>query len=266
MKFLFALLISATSFAAFADCSRIISQSPYITHQLEYLGLKSNLVGTSRYEKSLALPTTGGLLDPDNEAIRQLNADLWITSDWTAEDDFNAIAEQLPQALRLNSFGSMAQIENNLLAIAKTCNDSNAHQLALAFAKKWREQVQAIAAINSSKPNTLLISSCSGQPYAFGKDSFLSDLFQHMGFKTVGNQQRITHLPITPQLNKMEEFISAQQPQLVIIFERQLAPACQLMQLPKGTRIITLDGTDFLQPAPVLLQGLLQLKQHPTLF
>lgn len=68
---------------ALADCPRIISQSPYITHQLDYLGLKNCIVGTSRYDNLKDIPNTGGIIDPDAQAIAQLKPDLWITSVWT---------------------------------------------------------------------------------------------------------------------------------------------------------------------------------------
>ncbi|MBD3610048.1 MAG: ABC transporter substrate-binding protein, partial [Gammaproteobacteria bacterium] len=67
------------------ECPRIISQSPYITHTLEWMGLKSCIIGTSRYDK-LGLPTTGGVLDPDAEAIDSLMPDVIFTSDWTKPD------------------------------------------------------------------------------------------------------------------------------------------------------------------------------------
>lgn len=244
------------------DCPRIISQSPYITHQLNYLGLKTCIVGSSRYDKALNLPSTGGLFDPDKTAIKNLQADLWITSDWTKIADFNTIKPFVKQALRLESFTSMQQIESNLTEIAKVSGHKNAQKRAEQFPRLWRAKVAEIKIINSAHPKTLLISSCSGQPYAFGKQSWLADLFSHAGFEIIGNQQRITHLPISKLHDQLEELIAQTQPQLVFIFERQLAPACRLMKLPKGTKLVTLDGSAFLQPAPILLTGLEKLKHN----
>ncbi|WP_178860728.1 ABC transporter substrate-binding protein [Thiomicrorhabdus cannonii] len=257
LLFLFTLVTQAH-----ADCPRIISQSPYITHQLDYLGLKTCLVGSSRYNPELGLPTTGGLLDPDAHAIAELQADLWITSDWTKQRDFDAIQPTVKHALRLQSFGSMQQIEDNLMEVAKASGQPAALQKAQDFPAQWRRKAQEVRSLNPTSPKVLLISSCSGQPYAFGRDAFLSDLFTQMGFEIVGKPQRITHLPITPQQNALEALIAELQPQIVFIFERQLAPACQLMQLPKGTRIITLDGTHFLQPAPLLITAMQRFEQQ----
>ncbi|BBP46095.1 hypothetical protein THMIRHAS_14680 [Thiosulfatimonas sediminis] len=260
------LLAFSLNNAAQADCPRIISQSPYITHQLDYLGLKTCLVGTSRYDQSLGLPTTGGLLDPDSEAILALQPDLWITSDWTDLDIFRAIQAKSQFALRLHSFASMRQIENNLLEIAQHSRQPAALERAHAFAATWRAKAALIKAVNTAKPKVLLISSCSGLPYAFGQDAYLSDLFIQMGFTVVGNPQRITHLPITPQANPLEKLIGSTLPDFVLLFERNVTEACRLMQLPKQTRLISLDGALFLQPAPTLLQAMETLKNHPTLF
>ncbi|MFO8023833.1 MAG: hypothetical protein R6U90_01690, partial [Thiohalophilus sp.] len=64
------------------DCPRIISQSPYITHTLDWLGLKDCIVGASRYDQ-LEVPETGGVMDPDGEIIASLEPAILFTSDWT---------------------------------------------------------------------------------------------------------------------------------------------------------------------------------------
>lgn len=54
-----------------ADCPRIVSQSPYITRVLIWLGLERCIVGVSRYD-ALDRPKTGGVIDPDADAIALL--------------------------------------------------------------------------------------------------------------------------------------------------------------------------------------------------
>ncbi|UQB41556.1 hypothetical protein JX580_07650 [Thiomicrospira microaerophila] len=71
-----AVCLLAFSATVFAECPRIISQSPYITHQLDYLGIKHCIVGASRYNKELGVTDTGGLLDPNQPAIQSLKPDL----------------------------------------------------------------------------------------------------------------------------------------------------------------------------------------------
>ena len=101
---------------ATADCPRIISQSPYITHTLEWLGLKECIVGASRYDQ-LEVPDTGGVMDPDSEIIASLEPDILFTSDWTDPRELTAITPKNARSYRLQAFQSMAQIEQNLQTI-----------------------------------------------------------------------------------------------------------------------------------------------------
>ncbi|MDA3806820.1 MAG: hypothetical protein PF440_02815 [Thiomicrorhabdus sp.] len=241
-------------------CQRIISQSPYITHQLDYLGLKECIVGASRYDKALNVANTGGLFDPDKQIIESLNADLWITSNWTKQALFDEITPLVGKALRLDSFESMSQIESNLSLILQTLGRTDLQVKVDDFARNWRSQAKAI---NAQGQRVLLISSCSGQPYAFGQKSYLTDLFTLAGFKVAGENPRITHLPITQNANALEQLIAKTQPDTVFIFEQTLSNACRLLSLPKHTTIVTLDGHDFLQPAPTLLLGLEKLHKNP---
>ena len=57
-------IIPAITHAQEKECPRIISQSPYISEMLDYLGMGHCIVGVSRYSKR-DLPRTGGILDPD---------------------------------------------------------------------------------------------------------------------------------------------------------------------------------------------------------
>lgn len=240
-------------------CQRIISQSPYITHQLNYLGLQDCIVGASRYDKALNVANTGGLFDPDKQIIESLNADLWITSNWTKQALFNEIKPFVGKALRLDSFESMSQIESNLSLILQTLGRTDLQVKVDDFAQNWRSQAKAI---NAQGQRALLISSCSGQPYAFGQKSYLTDLFTQAGFKVVGENPRIIHLPITQNTNALEQLIAKTQPDTVFIFEQSLSNACRLVSLPKQTAIVTLDGHNFLQPAPSLLLGLEKLHKN----
>ena len=71
--------LPAITHAEEKECPRIISQSPYISEMLDYLDMGHCIVGVSRYSKR-DLPHTGGILDPDAEAIDALMPDLIITS------------------------------------------------------------------------------------------------------------------------------------------------------------------------------------------
>ena len=103
------LLLLSMPANASADCPRIISQSPYISHTLKWLGLEQCIVGASRYDQ-LEVPDTGGVMDPDNEIIASLEPDILFTSDWTDPQELAALTPEDARAYRLLGFHIMAQI------------------------------------------------------------------------------------------------------------------------------------------------------------
>lgn len=244
--------------ATWADsqCKRIISQSPYITHQLTYLGLKDCIVGTSRYDGALGLPQTGGIIDPDAAAITQLHPDIWLTSTWTSQQVFQASLPQNALGLRLASFDSMAQVHDNLTQIATLSQSKSAQQKALEFDTLWQEKIKQV---NGKHKKTLLLSSCGKQPYAYGKNSWLGDLFSQAGFDVIDFTEHVTHLGKNKNEQQTLALIQSLQPDLIIVFHQQTAEACGLLDLPKISQLLVLDGDKFLHPAPTLLEGIDQL-------
>lgn len=109
------------------DCPRIISQSPYISEMLDYLGMEHCIVGVSRYSKR-DLPRTGGILDPDADAIDSLMPDLIITSDWSKADVLKSVTPKGAKAIRLKSFNKMAQLEENMSSIIKATHWKGANK------------------------------------------------------------------------------------------------------------------------------------------
>jgi len=248
--------ISAGVLAA-ADCPRIVSQSPYITHQLAWLGVKQCIVGASRYERSISVANTGGVMDPDEEAIRRLNPDWVITSVWTAPEKLAAATPPGARALRLASFQSMTQIEENLAEIGQALGLRDWQARSAAFAHLWRKKA---AAIGGGGQRVLLLSSCTGAPYSFGRNTWLGELFEAAGFTLAEEAQGVRHLPAEGLDAAIAADIARLQPEIVFYFSRQTASACAAMPLPAQAKIIGLDGDLFLHPAPVLLEGLEQLR------
>ena len=74
------------------DCPRIVSQSPYLTQSLVWLGRADCIVGVSRYD-TLRRPKTGGVMDPDPAAIQ-------------AEMDRISASREASQPLRSKTGGS----------------------------------------------------------------------------------------------------------------------------------------------------------------
>ncbi|MBD3766702.1 MAG: ABC transporter substrate-binding protein [Gammaproteobacteria bacterium] len=265
MKVFIYLLVLLQMFiqSALADCPRIISQSPYITLQLEYLGLKNCIVGTSRYDDLKDIPNTGGIIDPDASAIAQLKPDLWITSVWTKSDIFQQTLPPTSQGLRLDSFQGMAQISQNLIDIAKIVKQPEAMHKAQQFSAQWQSKIQQVKG-NGKK--VLLLSSCTGQPYSFGNKTWLAELFTQAGFKLVDNTEGVRHLSKDRTPEETQALIAALKPDLIFVFTRQVADACSLIELPKISQLLVLNGDNFLHPAPVLLKGIDELIEKQAIW
>lgn len=235
-----------------AACPRIVSQSPYITHTLDWLGLKDCIVGVSRYDK-LDLPRTGGILDPDKEALAVLKPDLMLTSSWIGEEAWQAAAPAGTKAVRLDGFRSMRQVEDNLRTIADAVDQPMARARARTFASAWREKAKAV---HGNGRRVLLLSACSGAPYTFGPDTWLYDLFTEAGFTVVETHPRLRHLRVENPVAALDDLIGTLKPELVFVFERKHSDQCAAILPRTGVRIVALDGEQFLHPAPVLLEGL----------
>lgn len=263
MKFIFItiLLVLVTPLQA-RECPRIISQSPYITHSLKWLGLEQCIVGVSRYD-TMKLPHTGGILDPDTAAIDSLMADIIFTANWISEDKMKQAMPKDIKFYRLNGFDSLSEIHDNLLRIGHITGQQDIDEKVRQFEKELNKRIQQI------KPNTkkaLLLSSCSGTPYSFGKRTWLYDLFDQIGFSMVETHDKIRHIRPGKEIEEITTLLNTLQPDILFIFDRKLNSKCNLI-LPKvPIKIVTLDGRHFLHPAPVLLKGLDELDKKQSLW
>jgi iron complex transport system substrate-binding protein len=251
-------LLFGTAQAAETDCPRIISQSPYITKSIQWLGLERCLVGVSRYDR-LELPHTGGVMDPDGEAIDALMPELIFTSNWTRPEVLDAATPEGARAFRLDGFESMRQIEENLRLIGKEAGMDDTDERVEAFHQQWQA---AAREVNGNGKKVLLLSACSGTPYSFGQKRWLSDLFTHAGFVNVETADKIRHIKPSEEVATINALINELQPQLLFIFERKQNKQCAFIRPKTPLTIINLDGEKFLHPAPVLLDGLAELAQH----
>ena len=234
------------------DCPRIISQSPYISEMLDYLGMEHCIVGVSRYSKR-DLPRTGGILDPDADAIDALMPDLIITSDWSKAEVLQSITPKGAIAIRLKSFNKMAQLEENMNTIIEATNWKHAAPKVNAFKKSWRAKVQKV---NGNNKKVLLLSSCSGNAYSFGPNSRLHDLFTLAGFKVVETKGKIRHVRPGKEIEHITALLDLYQPNLLFIFEQKLKKQCQMMMPKVPVSILSFDGEKFLHPNTAILEGL----------
>jgi len=233
-------------------CPRIISQSPYISDMLTYLGMEKCIVGVSRYSKR-DLPRTGGILDPDIEAIDALMPDLIITSDWTKEETAKRMTPKSAKTIRLKSFNKMSQLEANMREIIKVTKWTQALPKVKAFATRWRAKVKKV---QGNHKKVLLLSSCSGSPYSFGPNSRLYDLFTQAGFNVVETKGKIRHIKPGEEVETLNALLEQYQPDLLFIFEQRLKKECQMITPKVPVSIISFDGKNFLNPTTKILDGL----------
>lgn len=242
------------------ECPRIISQSPYISEMITYLGMEQCIVGVSRYSKR-DLPRTGGILDPDIAAIDALMPDLIITSDWSKEETLKAATPKGAKAIRLKSFNKMHQLEENMLTIIKATNWQQTTPKVELFKKVWRSKVKQVKGNNKK---VLLLSSCSGNAYSFGPNSRLYDLFTQAGFNVVETKEKIRHVREGEEIKHITGLLDHYQPDLLFIFEQRLKKQCQMMTPKVPVHILSFDGDVFLHPNTKILTGLDMLinKKH----
>lgn len=240
------------SFASEPDCPRIISQSPYISDMLTYLGMEQCIVGVSRYSKR-DLPRTGGILDPDAEAIDALMPDIIITSNWSKEQTLKAATPKGAKAIRLKSFNKMDQLENNMATIIKATNWKQSIEKVEDFKAAWRSKVRQVNGMNKK---VLLLSSCSGNAYSFGPNSRLYDLFTQAGFNVVETKEKIRHVRANEEIKHITGLLDRYQPDLLFIFEQRLNKQCQMMTPKVPVKILSFDGQMFLHPTTEILEGL----------
>ncbi|TSA50334.1 MAG: ABC transporter substrate-binding protein [Nitrosomonadales bacterium] len=247
---------------------RIVSQSPYITLQLEWLGLKACIVGASRDDTGVQAADTGGVMDPDGAAIAALRPDLMITSVWTKAARWAALTPPGTRALRLESFQSMAQIEANLREIgqaaAHVVDLANIEARVQAFAQGWRDAAAAInatmnaavnATINAQGRRVVLLSHCSGRYYAYGRDTWLHDLFSTAGFVVVETHTGVRLVPLDDSPEGLSALLTVGRAATVFYLRRCSTVACE-RPLPEGVPVAVLNGDLFLHPAPCLIAAL----------
>lgn len=234
------------------ECPRIISQSPYISEMLDYLGMGHCIVGVSKYSKR-DLPFTGSIFKPDAEAIDALMPDLIITSNWTKNKVLKSVTPKGVKAIRLKSFNKMVQLEENMNQIIQATGWTHAKVKVKSFAKKWRSKVKQIKGNNKK---VLLLSACSGSPYSFGPNSRLHDLFTQAGFNVVETHEKIRHVQPGKEVDNLNSLADRYQPDLLIIFEQRLKKQCQMITPKVPVRILSVDGKKFLHPNVAILEGL----------
>lgn len=259
------LFFAGAAFAADADatCPRIVSQSPYITQSLRWLGLEPCIVGVSRYD-TLERPRTGGILDPDAAAIARLKPELMITSDWIAADAWQVVAPAGARALRVGGFRSMAEVETMLRDIGHAARVADIDVRVDRFAADWLAAAKQLGGKAGGR-RVLLLSACGAVPYSFGRQTHLHDLFVAADFRPVETHEKLRHLRPGEAIETIPQLVEATRPDLMVAFINHKSESCNALLGQAGVPIVAIDGEKFMHPGPGLLDALTQLKEaiHP---
>jgi len=238
----------------------IISQSPYITHAIDFFGMKDCIVGASVYDKQVAdnLPRTGKVFVPDKDAIKRLNPDFIFTSEWTKKSVMADITPLKTKSFMLHGFQSMQQVENNLYTIGNVLKIPDFQAKVQNFSKEYTELSKSI---NAKNRKVLLMSACSKDPYSYGIKTYLGDLFSEIGFDIVDKSKQVKVFKIDKNKNELDEFIKEFKPDFIFGFVSYTkASSCSVLEMDKKLPIIYLNGDLFLHPAPIIAEGLKELK------
>lgn len=254
-RFLALLACLALAPAHAQECPRIVSQSPYITKSLQWLGLGRCIVGASRYD-DLAVTATGGVMDPEYTAIAGLDPDLMVTSTWTDPAAWRANAPPGTRTLVLDGFGSMAEVAANLRRLAGAAGGTEARARADRFPAAWRKRARTV---DGAGRRVLLLSACGGAPYSYGRTTWLDDLFTTAGFRLAETREGARPAGPGEPAEAIGALVARTRPDILFVFHDAGMRQCPLLAMELPVRIVPLNGEHFLHPAPVLLEGLAEL-------
>lgn len=241
--------------SAHAACPRIVSQSPYLTAALEWLGQGACIVGVSRYDKH-DLPKTGGVMDPDADVLAILQPDLLVTSDWAKPETLAKAVPEGTRVMRLGGFGSVAESEQMLRTLASASGLRNANGQMRRYRREWQT---AAKAVGGKGERVLVLSACSGSPYAFGRQHYIGDAFSKAGFRVVDADARVRHLRAGEEIPGIAELVARFQPDIVFSLSHASSVACNAALGAVKVRIVSLKGENFFHPGPSLPQGYREL-------
>ncbi|MEW6165847.1 MAG: ABC transporter substrate-binding protein [Pseudomonadota bacterium] len=242
-----------------ADCPRIVSQSPYITRALDWLGLERCIVGVSRYDP-LDRPKTGGVIDPDVDTIALLEPQLMITSNWTQAATWQAAAQASggAVALRVDGFRGMSGVEAMLRDIGRAAGIADIDTRVERFAADWRA---AASRVHGQNRRVLVLSACGEAPYSFGRGTTLHEVFTAAGFAVVADHDSIRNFRPGQPDGDVAAWIRERQPEFIFALKNRRDEACNAAIAMPGVPILPLDGPLFTHPGPDLLKGLEQLRE-----
>jgi len=198
---------------------RIVALLPSLTEMVCALGQCERLVAVDRYsnfpDSARALPSVGGGLDPQIEAIVALRPDVVL------------MASSSPAAARLESLGlAVVALEPKNYADVQRVFQALGLLLAVPDAPRlWREIESGVDAAARSIPQALrnqrVYFEINGGPYAAGEASFIGETLTRLGLRNI--------VPATlgpfPKINP--EFVVRADPDLVMVGDGSAAAMAQ---------------------------------------
>lgn len=250
------------SAAAQDACPRIVSQAPYITETLAWLGREDCIVGVSSFDSRKDLPQTGGLLDPDHAAIAALRPEIVFLPEHVAPDKVPPLPEVWRgseftnvRVIRLFGFQSVQQIVDNVHTIASSLGlpDPEAHRARIR--KLFDERFAALAAGNTTGGNIAVLTNCASEPAVIGRDSFINDALSRVGFSVTPEENTVVFAG-GESVKKLSSYWDKNDIAAIVLLSDMIRPNCvrsvQSRQIP-----LYAVGTETLySPSPRLLDDL----------
>lgn len=254
---LFAGLALLAAQPASAACPRIVSQSPWITMALDWMGRGDCIVGVGRYDRR-ELPRTGGVIDPDPDAIAILDPQVMITLNWTPAAKWQALAPAGATALRVDGFKGVDDMERALRDIGRAAGVEDIDDRVARFAADWRAAADKVDGRNR---RALVMTACSGAPYSFGRGTTLYEVFKRAGIDVVADHDGIRNFKPDGPPEELEKWVDGLKPEIVFALKNRRDEACNASIARPGVTILPLDGERFTHPGPNILSGLEQLRE-----
>jgi iron complex transport system substrate-binding protein len=260
-----------TAPAASTDLRRVVSVTPATTEAMFALGAGDRVVGRSRFcdwpPKAAKLPTVGGFVDVDLEAILQLRPDLVVGSSGPAS---TRLANQLGArgiATWFPILDSFASIDTMLLGLGdRTGHETDARQIV--------EQVDARAlaverAVSADPPRRVLMVLDVTPPVAVGPKSFADEMIRRargVNVLTDGGPWQTLGIERIIELDPDVVVDASAEPGGASSGITPQAPGWRDVRAVQQGRVVTMTDTRVLRPGPRVAEGLALLAHalHPA--
>jgi iron complex transport system substrate-binding protein len=236
---------------------RVITLLPSLTESVCALGQCARLVGVDRYsnwpDQVKGLPTLGGGMDPNIEAILSLKPDVVFAA------QSSRVAERLEAlglkvvALETTSHADVQRLLNKVSQVLGVAPE-NAKQL-------WQSIDDGVSAAAQQLPLSTqqlrVYIEVNRAPFGAGPRSFIGETLNRLGAQNVLQAQLVAF----PQINP--EFVVRAQPDLIMISERDMAdmlarPGWGNMNAVKNKRVCafaTIEQEILVRPGPRMAEA-----------